>query len=122
MPLCIWEKQQKVASNVDDDDVITDAWGQVLWQTDRSCHGDDDAAVTGAGGWVLWQTDVMVMMMWLQVLGVECCGKLIDAALRLQTGATLAYGDGREATLDTDVHPERVIFKQVNVPAKMYFS
>ena len=30
MPLCIWEKQQKVASNVDDDDVITDAWGQVL--------------------------------------------------------------------------------------------
>ena len=64
---------------------------------------------------------MVMMMMWLQVLGVECCGKLIDAALRLQTGATLAYGDGWEATLDSDVHPERVIFKQVSVPAKMYF-
>nr|KAG5714088.1 hypothetical protein BaRGS_020416 [Batillaria attramentaria] len=48
-----------------------------------------------------------------KVLGVECCGKLADAALRLQSGATLTCGNGREATLDADVNPQRVIFKQL---------
>ena len=55
-------------------------------------------------------------MMVLQVLGVECFGRLMDAALRLQMGATLTYGEGREVTLDSDVHPERVVFKQVSAP------
>ncbi|KAL8572528.1 hypothetical protein ACOMHN_019567 [Nucella lapillus] len=48
-----------------------------------------------------------------KVLGVECCGRLIDAALRLQTGSTLPFGEGREATLDADMKPERIVFKQL---------
>nr|QTC10020.1 conA [Conus imperialis] len=48
-----------------------------------------------------------------QVLGVEVCSRLIDAALRLQTGNALAFGEGLEATMNADMKPERVVFKQL---------
>ncbi|XP_076463054.1 uncharacterized protein LOC143295308 [Babylonia areolata] len=48
-----------------------------------------------------------------QVLGVECCGRLTNAALQLQTGSALAFGEGQEAVLNADMKPERVVFKQL---------
>lgn len=49
----------------------------------------------------------------VQVLGVECCARLINAALKLQEGKTLTYKDGKEVTLDPTVNSQKVIFKQV---------
>ncbi|XP_025109666.1 ergothioneine biosynthesis protein 1-like isoform X2 [Pomacea canaliculata] len=48
-----------------------------------------------------------------QVLGVECCARLINAALKLQEGKTLTYKDGKEVTLDPTVNSQKVIFKQL---------
>lgn len=48
-----------------------------------------------------------------EVLAVEPCGRMIDAALRLQKGGSLPYGEGKQAMCDADIHADRVIFKQL---------
>ncbi|XP_059153171.1 hercynine oxygenase-like [Physella acuta] len=47
-----------------------------------------------------------------QVLGVEMCGRLIDAAIRLQSGRCLTFKDGKNIKLD-EYKMERIIFKQL---------
>ena len=48
----------------------------------------------------------------LQVLGIEYCGRFIDAALSIQAGNDVS-GFSLELSLEPKVHSQRVVFKQV---------
>lgn len=47
------------------------------------------------------------------VLGVEMCGRLIDAAVRLQSGRHITYKNGKDIKLDTGYNLDRITFKQL---------
>jgi len=48
-----------------------------------------------------------------QVLGVETCGRLIDAAVKLQTGRHITYQNGKDVKLQTGYNLDRIVFKQL---------
>ena len=52
---------------------------------------------------------------YVQIVGVDFSGRFIDAAMNLQSGKTLSYGEGKVASLKSleGTKPDRVTFKQV---------
>lgn len=48
-----------------------------------------------------------------QVLGVEMCGRLIDAAMRLQSGRHLTFKNGKDVKLEEEYNLDIIIFKQL---------
>ncbi|KAI8773997.1 meiotically up-regulated gene 158 protein [Biomphalaria glabrata] len=48
-----------------------------------------------------------------KVLGIESCGRLLDAALKLQNGDEIILKDRKIIKLSDDYNPNRVIFKQL---------
>lgn len=49
-----------------------------------------------------------------QVVGVETCGRLIDAALRLKSERHIVYKGGKEIRIGDVYNLDRVVFKQVS--------
>ena len=55
----------------------------------------------------------------MQVVGIDYCGRFIDAAMKIQRGKVLQYGSQQVARLPSETRPSRVNFKQVqNTPWK----
>ena len=51
----------------------------------------------------------------LQVVGVDFCGRFVDAAIKIQAGKVLHYGSKNQvAKCPSEAEPSRVQFKQVN--------
>lgn len=48
-----------------------------------------------------------------KVLGVEMCGRLIDAAIRLQAGKHITYKNGKDIQLNKGYNQEAITFKQL---------
>ncbi len=48
-----------------------------------------------------------------KLTAVDYCGRFIDAALRVQSGALVQYSEGRTATVPAGTMPEDVTFIQV---------
>lgn len=50
-----------------------------------------------------------------KLTAVDYCGRFIDAAIRVQSGGVVQYGEGRTAVLPQGAKPDNVKFVQVNV-------
>ena len=48
-----------------------------------------------------------------QVVGIDFCGRFIDAAMKIQGGKVLQCGSQQVAKLPSQADPSRVQFKQV---------
>ena len=53
------------------------------------------------------------MFVLTQVVGIDFCGRFIDAAIKIQEGKVLPYGSQQVAKLPSEADPQRVQFKQV---------
>ena len=53
-------------------------------------------------------------MSW-QVVGIDFCGRFIDAAMKIQGGKVVQYGSQQVARLPSQALPSRVQLKQVHV-------
>ena len=49
------------------------------------------------------------------MVGIDFCGRFLDAAVRLREGKVVQYGSGEVAKLPSESEPSRVQFKQVTV-------
>ena len=49
----------------------------------------------------------------MQVVGIDVCGRFIDAAMKIQGGKVLQCGPQQVAKLPSQADPSRVQFKQV---------
>ena len=49
----------------------------------------------------------------MQVVGIDFCGRFIDAAMKIQEGKVLQFGSQQVAKLPSETEPSRVHFKQV---------
>ena len=60
----------------------------------------------------------------IQVVGVDYCGRFIDAAMKIQGGKVVQYGSQQVARLPSEAQPSRVQFKQVSLSLKrlMYIT
>ena len=51
--------------------------------------------------------------MYVQVVGIDFCGRFIDAAMKIQGGKVLQCGSQQVAKLPSQTDPSRIQFKQV---------
>ena len=60
------------------------------------------------------QHAMLVFCFFMQVVGVDFCGRFIDAAMKIQNGKVLQYGSQQVAKLPSEADPSHVQFKQVH--------
>jgi len=81
--------------------------------------GKENAILFGCG---TGHDSFLLTQLFDDVLAVDYCGRFLDAAMRIQSGQSLSYGDGRTAVMPAGTKPENIKFLQVSISQKSVYN
>lgn len=68
-------------------------------------------------GCVAGLNSFLLTRLFQKVTGVDYSGRFLDAAIRIQSGECVKYGEGKAAALPQGSESSKVVFKQVRLVA-----